>query len=251
MLIDVAFLVRKLDIRPEGVLHVGAHKAEELFQYTKYDWSLNNKTIWVEAQPDLALALSERLDTDRNIVINAVAWSEDNVNISFHVTNNGESSSVYELAEHLNKHPQIKEIGVLPLKTIKLSSVLPTDSKFDFVNLDIQGAELQALRGLGHFISGVKWIYTEVNKISLYNEIPLVSEMDDYLAAQGFTRYMTRWVPFKGWGDALFVSNEELRKTKYPNRTLMRAHIVLMEVRSSSIRLKNLSKIFRKPNSKH
>lgn len=251
MLIDVAFLARKLHVRPQGVLHVGAHKAEELNQYTKYNWSLENKTIWVEAQPDLALALSEKLDSTRNIVINAVAWGEDNVDISFHVTNNGESSSVYELSEHLNKHPQVKEIGVLQLKTIKLSSVLPTGSKFNFVNLDIQGAELQALKGLDHFIYDVKWIYTEVNKISLYRDIPLVHEIDDYLAPRGFTRYMTRWVPFKGWGDALYVSNEELKRNKLPNRTLICTYLTCMEVRSSVLRLKNLSKIFRKAKSKH
>ena len=251
MLINVSFLASKLHVKPEGVLHVGAHKAEELNQYRKNKWCLKNKTIWVEAQPDLATALNEELDSAQNIVINAVAWSEDNVKISFHVTNNGESSSVYELAEHSNKHPQVKEIGILKLKTSKLASVLPKGSKFDFVNLDIQGAELQALKGLGHFITGVKWIYTEVNKISLYRDIPLVQEMDEYLATQGFTRYMTRWVPFKGWGDALYISNDELKKNKYPNTALVCSYIVLMEVKSSVLRLKNLSKHLRETNSKH
>ena len=244
MLIDVSFLAQKLQIRPVGVLHVGAHKAEELDQYKKHEWSLRSKTIWVEAQPNLARELNDRIDPAHNIVINAVAWSEDNKEISFHLTSNGESSSVYELAEHLNKHPKIKEVGKLQLRTSKLSSVLPLEAKFDFINLDIQGAELQALKGLEQYISGVKWIYTEVNKISLYKNIPLIKEIDRHLAAEGFTRYMTRWVPFKGWGDALYISDDELKRNKYPGRLIIYTYKTRMTVSFSIMRLKNFLKSF-------
>jgi FkbM family methyltransferase len=219
MLISVKFLTEKLGIEPQGILHVGAHKAEEADHYAINGWSNKNPTIWVEAQPSLALELEKAINQERNRVICAVAWDEDDVYLPFHVTNNGESSSMYELGKHLQKHPQVKTIETLYLKTSKLSSILPKDVFFDFVNLDIQGAELRALIGLEGAISNVKWIYTEVNKIELYKEIPLIGDLDDYLGNLGFTRYMTRWVPFKGWGDALYVTAEELSSKKYPGKT--------------------------------
>lgn len=218
MLISVKFLTKKLGIEPHGVLHVGAHKAEEEASYSRYGWSAENPTIWIEAQPSLAVALEKSLDQRNNRIICAVAWDQDDVYLPFHITNNGESSSVYELGQHLQKHPRVKRIETIQLRTSKLSTILPKDAGFDFVNLDIQGAELRALIGMEETISKVKWIYTEVNKIPLYKEIPLIGELDDFLEKRGFQRYMARWVPFKGWGDALYISMDELTQSKYPSR---------------------------------
>ncbi len=50
-------------------------------------------------------------------------------------------------------------------KTQLLKDILPKyeDIHFNFLNLDIQGAELKALKSMGDYLNNVDYIYTEVN----------------------------------------------------------------------------------------
>ncbi len=48
--------------------------------------------------------------------------------------------------------------------TTTLEDLIPIDCCFVFINLYIQGAELNAIKGLGSRLSSINWIYTEVNK---------------------------------------------------------------------------------------
>lgn len=240
MLIPVKYLSEVLGINPMGVLHVGAHKAEESIAYETYGWSKKQRTIWIEAQENLAQELRYTLNHSMNKVICAVVWDREGVLLPFHVTNNGESSSVYEMEKHLSKHPKVREVKTVMLRTKTLLSLLTNEDKFEFINLDIQGAELRALVGLGEHLSKVKWIYCEVNKIPLYKGIPLIDELDDFLNKQGFQRYMTRWVPFKGWGDALYISNAELAQNNYPGTIHLQSHKLRMNISDLAVRIKRL-----------
>ena len=96
------------------------------------------------------------------------------------------------------------------LSTKTLEEVLVNVSQVDFLNLDIQGAELQALKGFEKRLNSVKWIYTEVNKKQIYNGCATVNEMDLFLSSFGFRRVTTRWMPLAGWGDALYVQDKHL-----------------------------------------
>jgi hypothetical protein len=61
---------------------------------------------------------------------------------------------------------------------------------------------------MGERINSVKWIYTEVNKRMLYEGIPLVNELDEFLGSHKFRRVATSWFG-KGWGDALYSLDHE------------------------------------------
>ena len=52
---------------------------------------------------------------------------------------------------------------------------------YNFLNLDIQWAELMALKGFGNFINDFDYIYTEVNIDELYEKCVLLGELDEYL----------------------------------------------------------------------
>jgi hypothetical protein len=54
--------------------------------------------------------------------------------------------------------------------------------------MDLQGAELHALRGLGDAISGVKYIISEIERKPIYYGQDLLPEVDDYLRERGFTQ---------------------------------------------------------------
>lgn len=73
----------------------------------------------------------------------------------------------------------------------------------DFLNMDIQGAELKALRGMGDILKQFKWAYLEVNKAELYKGCALVEDIDLYMLSYGFRRVETSWTGAM-WGDALY-----------------------------------------------
>jgi FkbM family methyltransferase len=66
-------------------------------------------------------------------------------------------------------------------------------AKVDAVWMDIQGAELMALRGFGERISDVRLLSLEAEFIEIYEGQPLFREIRDFLAAKGFllTSFLT------------------------------------------------------------
>ena len=85
--------------------------------------------------------------------------------------------------------------------------------KYNFLNIDLQGYELNALKSLGNRLNDIDWIYTEVNSRTLYKNCTLLDELDLFLLKRGFRRvelYMTDWY----WGDAVY-KREDLGKKEY------------------------------------
>jgi hypothetical protein len=81
-------------------------------------------------------------------------------------------------------------------------------SDYDFINLDIQGAELLALKSFGELIKNFNYIYTEVNIASIYKNCALITEIDEYLNNYNFERVETTITQFE-WGDALYLKKNK------------------------------------------
>jgi FkbM family methyltransferase len=211
-----------------GVLHVGAHEAEEFDFYDALGWG---PITWVEAQPNLVKKLRNRLDSERNRVIQAAVWDKSGVELTFKISSNSQSSSLLDLGTHSEDYPFITYVDEIRVHTTRLDDVLTSDDVFEFINLDLQGAEGRALIGLGNLLSKSNFIYTEVNKQEVYVGCTLIKDLDAYLRDRGFLRVATRWVPFRGWGDAFYVRNSELtkRKRQYLKLALLQSQYLFSE----------------------
>lgn len=207
MLIPVKELIKFWNVSPKGVVHVGAHEAEESEQYDNANWG---KVYWVEAQPDKVELLHNKFSNSKDSVIAAAVWSKAGVPLELQVMTNSASTSLLNLGTHNQAHPDITFSHSIEVETQILENLIPSNSVADYLCLDIQGAELEAIKGFGDRISTMKWIYSEVNIEELYEGCCLVSDLDNYLKKYGFSRMATRWTEF-GWGDALYV-NEDLEK---------------------------------------
>jgi FkbM family methyltransferase len=196
---------KKMGVKPSGVLHVGAHEGEESADYLKFGWG---HVVWVEAQPRLAAKLREQLDPQRNSVIEAAAWSQSGEKVKFNIASNSQSSSLLEFGSHAESYPTIKYVGIIEVETKRLDEVFKLPVRFNFINLDVQGAELEVLKGLDGILSGINWIYTEVNRKEVYKGCGTVEEIDNFLQEKGFNRVSTRWVYGKGWGDSLYTREQ-------------------------------------------
>lgn len=203
MLIKPRHLSKIWKVKPKSVLHIGAHLAEELSEYQNLNWG---KIFWIEAQKDLASNLSIRLKNTSHEVIHAAIWDVDNLELKLNITNNSQSTSLLELGTHKSDYPEITVSRVEVVNTKRVDSIFTLETIPDFINLDIQGAEIQALRSFGDLLQNVKFIYSEVNKKEVYVGCADIQEIDNLLSEFGFTRVITKWVPFKGWGDAYYCN---------------------------------------------
>lgn len=194
-------------VAPQGVLHVGAHEAEEGPAYRALGWG---HVTWVEMLPDKAEDLRRRFAGDPdNTVIEAAAWGESGIEREVFRASNTQSSSLYRPETHLAAHPRIAFTRDR-IVTRRLDEVLDPALSFDFLNLDCQGAEVEAMRGLGARLRDVTWVYCEINIDPLYAGIPLRAEVDAFLFAHGFTRVAEAIHRHLGWGDALYANGRKL-----------------------------------------
>jgi FkbM family methyltransferase len=202
MLISVNELSSCWGVSPRSVLHIGAHQGEEGDEYERFGW---DDVTWVEANPELHAELVNRFSAKGHRVINAALWHTTGEILSLSVTSNGQSSSLLKLGVHLDLYPDITVESETPVVTTRLDDLLTTSEAPDFCNIDIQGAELAALRGFGDLLQHLSAIYTEVNRDYLYVDGALVEELDEFLGQAGFTRVTTRWLLGYKWGDALYL----------------------------------------------
>lgn len=190
----------------KGVIHIGAHECEEKKGYNNYFKLTDDKIIWIEA-------LKEKVDYVKNtignniLIFNECIHEEDNKIISFMVSNNYQSSSILNFKTHLTQYPDIYETHRITMRTKTLNTFYKENSlnaaDYNFMNLDIQGTELLALRGASDILNNIDYIYTEINVDELYEGCCLVNDIDKYLETFGFKRVITEMTSH-GWGDAFY-----------------------------------------------
>lgn len=202
MLISLDHLVNKYNIKFTGILHVGMHEAEEIGVYEKYIG--RDKILWIEAMPDKVKYCISKFPS---ILIENAIISDIEEDVTFHVSNNGQSSSILELGLHKNLHPEVHYISSFKSRSKRLDNVISNYKyiPFNFLNLDIQGVELRALKSLGIYLENIDYIYTEVNSDYVYEKCDLIGDIDQYLSTFGFKRVETSWFGDCKWGDAFYV----------------------------------------------
>lgn len=185
-------IVSALNLKINGVIHVGGHVGEEIPTYQKY-----TKNIHIfEPQKDCYDQITESVKKYN------VALGENEEEMSLYLADNKQSSSLLKPKKHLTEHPTVLFVDETKVQVKKLDSYNIIDC--NFLNMDVQGYELNVLRGGINTIKYVDAIYTEVNTDELYENNSMITDMDKWLDEQGFKRIWDYITPNK-WGDALYV----------------------------------------------
>lgn len=200
-------LLKQYNIDVTGVFHIGAHECEELDFYKRLNITPES-VIWIDAmQSKVDLAKERRIPN----VYQYIVSDEDDKELTFHVTNNVQSSSILELGTHKVEHPHIHVVNTFVAKSITVDSFFKINnldsSKYNFWNFDIQGAELLALKGAEQSLKYAKILYLEVNKNELYKGCALLDELDTFLKERGFYREIINMTQY-GWGDAIYIRKD-------------------------------------------
>ena len=211
MYVSLKEIIKKYNINIRGIIHLGGCKGEELFSYFKNDVS---NVILVEANPELIKFLKIKkffynTFTKMNIKIeNFAATDNDGDILNLNVTNNIQSSSILKLYKHSTLHPEVKVVKEIKVKSLTINTLFNRDydiQNYNFMNLDIQGAELLALKGSDKILKNLNAIYTEINYDEIYKDCALIEELDDYLKIFNFKRVFTTTPESEYWGDALYL----------------------------------------------
>lgn len=205
MLIPFDTLCKKYSIKPEGVFHIGANNGAECEIY--YANGVK-RSVWIEALPDVYKELKEVVSKyPKTIALNACVSDVDGHTVQFNVSSNhGESSSMLEFGSHSQAHPDVTFVDKIRLVTSRVDSLIIKKGinirEFDFLNIDLQGAELLALKGMGDMLRLFKWCYIEVNLSDVYINCAKFDEVTAYLKDFGFELKEVKWTG-ANWGGCL------------------------------------------------
>jgi hypothetical protein len=123
------------------------------------------------------------------------------VDMYVETANQGQSSSVLEPGTHLDTYPQITFDNKVKVKIDRLDN-------FDFsdcnvLNIDVQGYELEVLKGATETLKHIDMILTEVNTGEVYKGCAKMEELDNYL--RGFKRVYEHIFGNINYGDAIYI----------------------------------------------
>lgn len=202
-------LLKKFEINPKGIIHIGAHHAEEGTEYLNCG---TKRVLWIEGNPELIPVIEKNIEAwEGNNVFNAVLSDVADMEVKFRITNSTMSSSILSLGTHKSQYPGIKVEKELLLRTQRFDMLVKKQDikmdDYDFVNLDIQGAELLALKGFGNYLEKINYVYTEINIDYLYKDCPLLDDIDSFLLMNGFKRVELSLM-YKSWGDAFYIRSQ-------------------------------------------
>lgn len=227
MLIPFPELLQRHSFTPKGILHIGASVGQESDWYAAA--GVEN-VIWIEAIPEVFKKLKENISCYlNNIAFNNCISEKDYQTVSFNISSNGgESSSVFEFQDHSKFHPDVTFVDKINLTTIRVDTLLNAKKidirDYDYLSCDLQGSELAALRSMGDMLRLFKYVYIEVNKLPLYRGIPLVGEIDKYLADFGFEPVDEKYTG-AGWGDKFYIKKQNMNSVFRRNARQFRRQV--------------------------
>lgn len=81
--------------------------------------------------------------------------------------------------------------------------------KVDIIWMDLQGAELIALKGLGNYFKFVKYIHTEVSYQEIYTGQVMFNKLNEYIISNGFVIKNNNKLSFSGWQEDVIYKKEQ------------------------------------------
>lgn len=169
----------------------------------------------------------------------------------FHQTNKIATASllppnleVIERYQHLGDVMKVET--TFPVQTTRIDD-MPEVGDFDYLKIDVQGAEMQVLHGCQQKLLSCLVVEVEVSFVELYSGQPLFAEIDTFLRSQGFHFHRFGWVGSRCmkpamvhgdpassafqwlWSDAIYV-RDLLGKAIAPEHTLMKQAAIMNDI---------------------
>jgi len=208
---ELISLIERLGLTDVHLVHVGAHLVEE---FATYNNGLIKRVSWIEANPEHFLAAKSLLREYTNQeVFQAAIYSESGSTRMFYVaSNDGMSSSLLKFDRHRGFFPNVRTQRKFKVNTVTLDDFLninfPNQPCPEAIVLDIQGAELDALRGSQKTLESAKIVVSEISRYQMYRNQGLFEEINLFLEGYGYLCVCLNYETEFEYGDAIWVKRE-------------------------------------------
>lgn len=208
-MLDLNKCVKKFNMKIHGAIIVGAHHFREEKEYTGLGV---RHFILIEPLPSAMNILIQKY-ADKpgfQLVYCACGASHSEAILFAETANAGQSSSLLRPKEHTKHYPDIEFNHRVKVPVRRLDNMIGGyHGQFNFMSLDVQGYELEVLKGATRQLPYVDYILAEVNKSSteMYESCTTIDKLDYFLAGHGFKRVTEpHWVK-NSYADALYIKN--------------------------------------------
>lgn len=215
MILPLESLCKKYNIHPRGVIQAGAHYGEEWGVYNQM--GIRHK-VFFEADPVNYAEMIKRAKPDtmwhENLALGA---SNGTIKMHTETRNQGQSNTLLEPGLCLEQYPDIVYNGSREVKMIRLDDYHNDISAMNLLVMDVEGYELEVLKGATETLKHIDAIMLEVSSDERYKGQALVGDIDEFL--KDFIRVETDWAGIN-WGDAFYIRATKIDyNAVYINRT--------------------------------
>lgn len=202
---------------PKGILQVGANYGQELGSFIENGITAG---LLIEPLPKPFSHIAELCKSMQGFVaFNALCGESSGEKHVFHVASNrGESSSIMKPNKHLEMFDFVKFDETVELSSTTVDEILKfvesqgyqaiTD-KLDTLYMDVQGAEFKVLLGAPRTLKQINYIFSELIRGDLYEDVVPLANYCALLDAQGFTLNYLKFNKYHH-ADMLFVRKSVL-----------------------------------------
>jgi FkbM family methyltransferase len=158
-----------------------ASKARELFR--------GAKIYSFEPIPSSYKTLTKKFKSDKNFKAFNIALGNTVGQLEFHLNEHIGASSFLKTSNlHVDAHPYTKNYSKIKVASDKMDNLVEASELTQNVilKLDVQGYEIEVLKGAEGLLKHVKFIYSEVCFNKLYEEQPLFDEIINFLRERGY-----------------------------------------------------------------
>ena len=220
MLIDLPKIYKKYNLNINNLAHIGVNNGLEVDTYKEL---LPNSTIYLfEPQEEQFNKLVEKFEKENKVILynTALGNKKGKAEMNISPTHKG-SASLLEPTLHKKVFSEVEFYGT---ETVHLEKYENLDlNDVNFLNIDVQGYELNVLKGAGKKLQAIDFIMIEISLKALYRDSALLDDIDSYLNQYDFIRLITVfWDSECIWRDAFYIkknliSKNLILKTKLKN----------------------------------
>ncbi len=187
-----------------GVIHVGAHFGQEDILYKEL--KIKNRLYFEPISYNFNV-LKNNIDSDVKIFNLALGNEKKIVRMYVESFNEGMSSSILEPKLHLEQFPNIVFDNFEDVYMDRLDDLDINVNDYNMMNIDVQGYELEVLKGSIKTLSNIDYLVVEINKSELYKGCAIHDEIDYFLIENCFKCVDKYWWGHT-FGEGFYVKNK-------------------------------------------